>query len=45
MDLNIFENDISCQNFNINFNKIAWKKFKLKKKFVEDFFKNILRIF
>jgi hypothetical protein len=25
MDLNFFENNIFCQIFNINFNKIVWK--------------------
>ncbi len=27
MDLNFFENDIFCQNFNINLNKIIWRFF------------------
>jgi hypothetical protein len=44
MDFNFFENDIFCQNFNINLNKIVWRIFYILKKF-EDFVKNIPWIF
>jgi hypothetical protein len=36
MDLNFFENNIFCQNFNINLNQIVWK---ILKDFFEDFSK------
>ncbi len=42
MDFIFFENDIFCKKFNINVNKIVWKK---KLRFFQRFFKNIPRIF
>jgi hypothetical protein len=39
MDFNFFENDIFFQIFNMNLNKMVWKKFL--EDFFEDFLKNI----
>jgi hypothetical protein len=41
MDLIIFENNMFCQKFNINLNKIVWRFF-LK---IRDFFEEFLGIF
>jgi uncharacterized Fe-S radical SAM superfamily protein PflX len=44
-----FENDIFCQNFDINFNKIVWRMFSkfqnIFSKKIQEYSKNILGIF
>jgi hypothetical protein len=45
MDLNFFENDIFCQKFYINFNKILYFFYKIFKRFFNDLFESILGIF
>jgi hypothetical protein len=45
MDFNFFEDDIFCQIFNMNLNKIIWNFFQKIKIFFQEYSKNILRIF